>query len=160
MCDVFHLVGSFYTGSFRFRFYSQTPSRLPVRALLFQCSVCNHGGHQSCYRQYYLEQPMIDLPTLFLPPSHNARGRSSNRNPPSKPTDDDAASTSSVAPSVSDALSSQGDAASAISLPTSTVDTLSTQSPVRVNTMKLAGHPCAAGCGHYCWAANIYSDDL
>ncbi|KIM46428.1 hypothetical protein M413DRAFT_441521 [Hebeloma cylindrosporum] len=134
--------------------------RLPVRALLFQCSVCNHGGHQSCYRQYYLEQPMIDLPTLFLPLSHHARGRPSSRMPPSNPLDDDAMSTSSMAASVSDALSTQSDAASAISLPTSMADTLATQSPVRVNTMKLAGHPCAAGCGHHCWAANIYDDDL
>jgi hypothetical protein len=97
---------------------------------------------------------MIDLPSLFLP---NARGRPSNRNPPSIPTDDDTMSMSSVAASVSDALSSQNDAASEISLPTST---LATQSLVQVNAMKLAGHPCAAGCGHYCWAANIYSDDL
>lgn len=21
-------------------------------------------------------------------------------------------------------------------------------------TVKVVGHPCAAGCGHYCWAAN------
>ena len=140
--------------------FSQSFSRLPVRALLFQCSVCNHGGHQSCYRQYYLQQPLIDLPTSFLPQSHNVRGRPSNRNPPANPTDDDAMSTSSVAGSVSDALSSQSDATSAISFPTSTVDTVATQSSARVNTMKLAGHPCAAGCGHYCWAANIYSDDL
>jgi len=138
-----------------FQVYSQAPSHLPVRTLLFQCSVCNHGGHLSCYRRHYLEQPMTDLPSLFLP---NARGRPSHRNPPSIPTDDDAMST--LAASVSDALSSQSDAASAISLPTSTVDTLTTQSLVRVNTMGLVGHRCPAGCGHHCWAANTYDDDL
>ena len=25
---------------------------------------------------------------------------------------------------------------------------------------KLTGHPCAAGCGHFCWAANRDSEDL
>ncbi|KAH6910780.1 hypothetical protein BKA70DRAFT_1271501 [Coprinopsis sp. MPI-PUGE-AT-0042] len=41
---------------------------LPVRSLLFQCSVCKHGGHQACYRQFYLTHPMVDLPSVpFLP---------------------------------------------------------------------------------------------
>ena len=27
-------------------------------------------------------------------------------------------------------------------------------SPVQLRINKMAGHPCAAGCGHICWAAN------
>ncbi|KAF9235674.1 hypothetical protein BU15DRAFT_89510 [Melanogaster broomeanus] len=67
---------------------------LPVRTLLFQCSVCSHGGHQECYRRYYMERPMVELPVPSI-----ARERS------------------------------------------------------------LAGHPCAAGCGHFCWAAVGRSND-
>ncbi|KAF6744330.1 hypothetical protein DFP72DRAFT_929763 [Ephemerocybe angulata] len=44
---------------------------LPVRSLLFQRSVCQHGGHQSCYRRYYLHgncharAPHVLLPGLL-----------------------------------------------------------------------------------------------
>ncbi|KAG1739394.1 uncharacterized protein EDB91DRAFT_1134938 [Suillus paluster] len=86
---------------------------LPVRTLLFQCSVCMHGGHQECYRRYYMERPMVDIPA----PS-SARGRSLIRE-----RDDDVEEGEEV-------TSSEG---------------------WRERT--LAGHPCAAGCGHYCWAA-------
>ncbi|KAG0696924.1 hypothetical protein DFH29DRAFT_812461 [Suillus ampliporus] len=86
---------------------------LPVRTLLFQCSVCMHGGHQECYRRYYMERPMVDIPT-----SSSARGRSLVRE-----RDDDMEEGEEV-------TSCEG----------------------RLERT-LAGHPCAAGCGHYCWAA-------
>lgn len=117
-------------------------SRLPVRALLFQCAICHHGGHQACYRQYYLQQPMVDLPTTFLPPSTDSRGRSSIRPAPSIPEDD---------------------SSSMLSMQSSLADTQShvTESPVNVNRPgRLAGHPCAAGCGHFCWAANQDTDEV
>ncbi|KAL4080472.1 hypothetical protein J3A83DRAFT_4199450 [Scleroderma citrinum] len=47
---------------------------LPVRALLFQCSVCTHGGHQECYRRYYMERPMD-----MLTPAVGLRGRQLHR---------------------------------------------------------------------------------
>ncbi|KIY43394.1 hypothetical protein FISHEDRAFT_52780 [Fistulina hepatica ATCC 64428] len=47
---------------------------LPVCALLVQCSVCNHGGHQACYRQYYMNRPMDPIPD-GLSTSLELRGR-------------------------------------------------------------------------------------
>lgn len=85
--------------------------RLPVRTLLFQCSVCTHGGHQECYRRYHMGRPMVDIPT-----SLSARGRSLIRER------DDNGEGEEVTCS-----ESRGE-------------------------RTLAGHPCAAGCGHYCWA--------
>lgn len=107
-------------------------SRLPVRALLFQCSVCHHGGHQACYRQYYLQQPMVDLPSSFIP-TNDFRGRASMRMS-STSVEDDAGSTA---------------------------DTSGIPSPEQTHRpITLAGHPCAAGCGHFCWAANREWEEL
>ncbi|KAJ7709805.1 hypothetical protein B0H17DRAFT_238977 [Mycena rosella] len=61
----------------------QTPtscSRLPVRTLLFQCSICSHGGHQACYRRYYMEHPMVPIPSALVF-SQSERGRSRGRVP-------------------------------------------------------------------------------
>ncbi|KAG1883918.1 hypothetical protein F4604DRAFT_1648655 [Suillus subluteus] len=85
---------------------------LPVRTLLFQCSVCTHGGHQECYRRYHMGRPMVDIPT-----SLSARGRSLIRE-----RDDDEEERE-------EATYSEGR-----------------------GERTLAGHLCAAGCGHYCWA--------
>ncbi|KAJ7097842.1 hypothetical protein B0H15DRAFT_920560 [Mycena belliarum] len=50
--------------------------RLPVRALLIQCSICGHGGHQACYRRYYIDHPMVPIPTpMVLSPSERGRSR-------------------------------------------------------------------------------------
>jgi len=103
--------------------------RLPVRVLLFQCSVCSHGGHQECYRRYYMRRPMTELPTLFLPASE-LRGRSMTRD---------------VSPALGDDRNS----------PVGGFDHPVEHSPVQARqAAKLVGHPCAAGCGHYCWAAS------
>ncbi|KAF8960014.1 hypothetical protein BDZ97DRAFT_1922438 [Flammula alnicola] len=131
--------------------------RLPVRTLLFQCSICNHGGHQACYRQYYLQQPMVDLPTSFLP--NDSRGRTSIRKPPAS-VEDDSSSTISSHSSVADTSVSQNDASSTTSIPSGMPDTSAAQSPVHASSRTLVGHPCAAGCGHYCWAANMDAEDL
>lgn len=85
---------------------------LPVRTLLFQCSVCTHGGHQECYRRYHMGRPMVDIPT-----SLSARGRSLIRERDDNGEDGD------------EVTCSEGR-----------------------GERTLAGHPCAAGCGHYCWA--------
>ncbi|OJA08915.1 hypothetical protein AZE42_07365 [Rhizopogon vesiculosus] len=87
---------------------------LPVRTLLFQCSVCTHGGHQECYRRYYMDRPMVDIPAYS-----SARGRSLTR----EREDDGGEEREEI-------TSSQGQW-----------------------ERTLAGHPCAAGCGHFCWAA-------
>jgi len=115
-------------------------SRLPVRTLLFQCAVCNHGGHQSCYREYYMRQPMVDLPSSFLPPLTDSKDWTSTRNQ----------------------LNNEDDSSSTISSQSNPIDLSSvTESPLQPShkSAKLAGHPCAAGCGHFCWAANRDSED-
>ncbi|KAF5345968.1 hypothetical protein D9756_010921 [Leucocoprinus leucothites] len=100
-----------------------TICRLPVRNMLFQCSICHHGGHQSCYRQYYLNQPMVDIPPVSL---DQQRGRSATRTPSTDPPSGGSSSSYSPAsPGVQTKLGGRAE---------------------------LAGHPCAAGCGHYCWA--------
>ncbi|KAI6155834.1 hypothetical protein BKA82DRAFT_1008041 [Pisolithus tinctorius] len=80
---------------------------LPVRTLLFQCSVCTHGGHQECYRRYYMERPMDPLPSPTV-----SRGRLR------------------VTTDVDGTVQGNGK-----------------------GERHLAGHPCAAGCGHFCWVA-------
>ncbi|GLB41391.1 hypothetical protein LshimejAT787_0906060 [Lyophyllum shimeji] len=43
--------------------------RLPVRALLFQCSICSHGGHQACYRRTTRSCPWL----IYQGPSSKLR---------------------------------------------------------------------------------------
>lgn len=132
-------------------------SHLPVRSLLFQCSICHHGGHKSCYRRYYMETAMVELPaTSFLPPSptEEDRGRSLSRQLAVRSEDGDSTSVASTRTSTSivatSVASTQGSGG---------------QSPARTETdsnvpMKMLGHPCATGCGHYCWAVNVTHDVL
>ncbi|KAH7923852.1 hypothetical protein BV22DRAFT_1067906 [Leucogyrophana mollusca] len=88
---------------------------LPVRTLLFQCSVCTHGGHQECYWQYYMTRPMVEL---GLPLA--SRGRTIARE-----EDGDEGGEGPTRPAAS----------------------------MWRNEAGIVGHPCAAGCGHFCWAA-------
>jgi len=78
---------------------------------------------------------MVDLPTVSLPPPAEEE---LPRPPLSAPIfDGDSASTISIATEVSP-----------FDIP-------------EVGRMtKLKGHPCAAGCGHFCWAASGEMDDL
>ena len=116
-------------------------SRLPVRTLLFLCAVCDHGGHQSCYREYYTKQPMVDLPSSS-PQLTDPRDHPSTRN--QQNNEDDSISTTSSQSNL--------------------IDSFVSESPLQTHqnpkSAKLAGHPCAAGCGHLCWAANRGSEDL
>ncbi|KAF7338217.1 WD-REPEATS-REGION domain-containing protein [Mycena venus] len=98
--------------------------RLPVRSLLFQCSICHHGGHQACYRRYYMEHPMVPIPSSSVFSLSESRGRRRGR-----AVDDDAAPVGSM----------QDD---------------SPEIPFKSSqTQKHLGHPCVSGCGHWCWAA-------
>jgi len=116
-------------------------SHLPVQSLLFQCAICSHGGHQACYRRFYGEIPLALLPApqapspgspmKFLPRHYRSASASRSKDRES----DDA--TDIVAPDDS--------------FDTSTV----TPAP-----RQLMGHPCAAGCGHFCWVANFREDDM
>ncbi|KDQ51501.1 hypothetical protein JAAARDRAFT_210996 [Jaapia argillacea MUCL 33604] len=107
---------------------------LPVKTLLFQCSVCSHGGHQECYRRYYMERPMVELPqTALLQPSEK-RGRTISRASPfmGGVGQDDAAPSAGV------------------DLPPENSDSTGLSTPHNA----ILGHPCAAGCGHFCWAVH------
>lgn len=85
-------------------------------------------------------QPMVDLPSSFLSQPTDSRDRPSTRNQ----------------------LNYEDDCSSTISSQSNTADPSVTESPpqVRKSSAKLAGHPCAAGCGHFCWAASRDSEDL
>lgn len=117
------------------------PSRLPVRNMLFQCSICRHGGHQSCYRQFYLNQPMVDLPPAYTAAEDESRGRSSTR------TD------STLHEFVNRSESTVG----AHDYHQTPVGSGGGGGGLLMGAMmvggELVGHPCAAGCGHFCWAA-------
>ncbi|KAJ7125451.1 hypothetical protein C8R43DRAFT_1030196 [Mycena crocata] len=99
--------------------------RLPVRSLLFQCSICNHGGHQACYRRYYMEHPMVSMPSVLVLSQSEGRGRSRARTP-------------------------EGETATLVS----SHEDLSRNPSLAGQTQKRLGHPCVSGCGHWCWATN------
>lgn len=115
-------------------------SHLPVKSMLFQCAVCSHGGHQACYRRFYAEIPLALLPTpqapspgspLRLPP-RLYRSTSTSR---SKDRESD-------------------DATDVVALDDGFDTSTVTPAP-----RQLMGHPCAAGCGHFCWVANFREED-
>jgi len=109
---------------------------LPVKSMLFQCAICSHGGHQTCYRQFYAKIPLVLLPTPLVPSTasplkvHRRLTRSTSR-------------------------SNDGEADDSNAPPDFSFDT-STVTPA--SSSQLLGHPCAAGCGHFCWVANIRED--
>ena len=117
-------------------------SHLPVKTMLFQCAICSHGGHQACYRRFYTEIPLAVLPA---PPQAPSSG-SPMKFPPRLYR----------SASVSRSKDREGDDAADIVAPDDSFDT-STVTPA---PRQLMGHPCAAGCGHFCWVANFREDDL
>ncbi len=120
-------------------------SRLPVRALLFSALFATNGGHSECFRQYYLQHPMVDLPTSI--PTRDLRGRSSMRQSPG-PEDPTPLATNQSS-SLSD-LSSQADSHSMTSVLSSVADTTTAQSPAQSTGHKLVGHPlCSGGVGTF-----------
>ena len=58
----------------------------------------------------------------------------------------------------------EDDSISMTSSQSNLIDSFVSESPLQTHqdrkSAKLAGHPCAAGCGHFCWAANRDSEDL
>ncbi|CAL1708081.1 unnamed protein product [Somion occarium] len=133
---------------------------LPVRAMLFKCTVCMHGGHQECYQMYYLRRPMIEikphqppvpqpLPAPPRPPTPSLvhQGKPPTRGRALSRVADDV-SDDGVSAIVKDGNSDGGGPAGV-------------GGGVR-GSMAVLGHPCAAGCGHYCWAASdaLYSQPL
>ncbi|EKM54156.1 uncharacterized protein PHACADRAFT_257792 [Phanerochaete carnosa HHB-10118-sp] len=117
--------------------------RLPVRALLFTCPVCMHGGHQSCYQQYYLSRPLVQISTTSVAGSD-----------PSSQSD----SPATDAPRLRRAASKTGDGEGSddgASTRDGEEGSLAIRFPDSTEgKLVLSGYPCAAGCGHYCWATN------
>ena len=108
-------------------------SHLPVKSMLFHCNICSHGGHQNCYTQFYAKMPLVLLPTPLVPSTFKPQHR--------------------VTRSTSRSNDGEGDDTNATfdcSFDTSTVTPASSS--------QLFGHPCAAGCGHFCWVANLSED--
>ncbi|KAI9462992.1 hypothetical protein HD554DRAFT_2206502 [Boletus coccyginus] len=89
---------------------------LPVRTLFFRCLVCSHGGHQDCYRRYYMGRPMVELAMPLIP-----RGRRLQRE-----------------------REGEGEGEGKVE---------EGRGREQARERGMAGHPCAAGCGHFCWAA-------
>lgn len=79
---------------------------------------------------------MSDLPNTLLSSSINVRGYQSPKQPPS-----------STLNTVEDDSSSTVSHSSAVEVPV-----MNLEEPDQL--AKLRGHPCAAGCGHFCWAAS------
>ncbi|KAF7294862.1 WD-REPEATS-REGION domain-containing protein [Mycena indigotica] len=52
--------------------------RLPVRTLLFQCEICQHGGHQACYRRLLFQQTMAPIASPVLEKRGRRRARDNN----------------------------------------------------------------------------------
>ncbi|TFK63945.1 WD40 repeat-like protein [Pluteus cervinus] len=123
-----YLPGEVFRGGFTFCMGCKvaasvcTICRLPVKGLLFECPVCTHGGHQACYRDYYGRRPMVNLPR---------RGYSTLQ-------------------LQEDELSSPRSGDDETSTVSSSIGTIDPPTSVSVHQKTLVGHPCAAGCGHYC----------
>ena len=120
-------------------------SRLPVRALLFHCAICTHGGHQACYRRYYAQRPLVDLPGSSIPTTTtiNSDAPAMLQRSGSGSTDEDAGSTTSTFNSLFEP----------------SVESSPLRMSQRTFQSRLAGRLCAAGCGHFCWATNAISDE-
>ena len=118
-------------------------SHLPVRALLFKCPVCMHGGHHECYSAYYARIPMVSVPKV-QPPSMT-----------SKQTQINASSSPSSQPATRERRMSRSGEPGSVEDGEATSSTEGQSEPgVGVRDEAIMGRPCAAGCGHFCWAAN------
>ncbi|KAI8974589.1 hypothetical protein BD414DRAFT_498136 [Trametes punicea] len=135
-----------YCPSCQFNISKCSICHLPVRSLMFQCSVCLHGGHQECYRTY-LRRPPDEISPPPPPPSVRvgrsfdrelARGRALSRTGSTTIGDGES----------DDGGSAQGEG-------DGTTGSYSSAKGVVISSSNfMLGHPCAAGCGHHCWTVN------
>ncbi|KAH9977109.1 hypothetical protein BGW80DRAFT_1287386 [Lactifluus volemus] len=113
---------------------------LPVKSMLFHCTVCSHGGHQACYRRFYAEMPLVVLPTPHPPSPASPLIKQPVPPPPDR--------------SASRSKDRGGDDVADIALDHS----FDASTIVPPTPRPLMGHSCAAGCGHICWVANFRDD--
>lgn len=110
-------------------------SHLPVKGLGVNCSICGHGGHWSCYRRLRSERPLVEK--ICSTPDGREQNESAPRSPPRGRVSSDVTGM----PEVEQAAAPVG----ARELPTDLESRLAEKEKVR-----LVGHLCAAGCGHWC----------
>jgi len=95
---------------------------------MFHCPGCMHGGHQKCYKEYYSTRTVEPLPTP-APSQSPTRPRASSTSvvgSEDEPTPPGSEIRDVLVSGIARSLSLRG---------------------------QLSGYPCAAGCGHYCWAS-------
>jgi len=105
--------------------YLDHGSHLPVRGLWLHCGGCSHGGHHSCYRQFYSTFSFDPVSGSIL----------DSPSPATQPT-----------PHLS-----SGPTAATLA-PSQTRPEASHSTEFNTGRRKLHGLPCATGCGHLCFA--------
>ncbi|KAG8907882.1 hypothetical protein FRB99_001741 [Tulasnella sp. 403] len=157
--------------------------RLPVKGLHFFCPVCTHGGHHECYRQYYLRRPMLPTtPAANGTPGTDGWGLAVLTKPPEKEKqvpqvegeyyargdrrDSDPLDPKSIVAAGLNSVASTMGLAIGVGKEKEKVEKEKEKEPVRERLggpregasagvgKKVVGHPCAAGCGHFCWIMN------
>ena len=109
-----------------------------------------HGGHQKCYKMYYLRRPTVNLKSqqpatppqqaTVVPLTPSLQSKPIPRGRTLSKLDD--VSDDGFSASGKDGSSEAGESVGgAVGI-------------VGKKPMSILGHPCAAGCGHYCWAAS------
>ncbi|KZT53225.1 WD40 repeat-like protein [Calocera cornea HHB12733] len=131
---------------------------LPSKGLFFLCPTCGHGGHEECFKDYYLSHPMdnvhIFLQTTQVLPPHSLRG---NRHSISDASQLDEEDRTGRAPNAKRLRRGPGRVH-----PVEAADDSEDESQKarfwerkrRIGKRVLLGHPCVAGCGHVCWVSN------
>ncbi|KAL4244097.1 GATOR2 complex protein WDR24 [Abortiporus biennis] len=131
---------------------------LPVRGLLFKCPICMHGGHSKCYQAYYTNpnQPRIPLPIYTGSGAISSativpldRGRTTSLR--SINTNEDIIGGDEDVGSGDDKGGSNGGSGGG------TLGGGGGSSTDVGGSEGVVGYPCAAGCGHFCWAASSSS---
>ncbi|KAI0929589.1 hypothetical protein AcV7_005082 [Taiwanofungus camphoratus] len=123
---------------------------MPVRALLFKCSICMHGGHQECYSKFYRKTRVaVEIST---PPSSPHRRPHASPNPGAVPERARGRATSRSGSTIGGDSDGGSDDSAGLRYGDSRFgeDNGLFIGPMHV----LRGYPCAAGCGHYCWITN------
>ncbi|KAF8519696.1 hypothetical protein JB92DRAFT_1977542 [Gautieria morchelliformis] len=138
---------------------------VPVRKLLIHCATCGHGGHQACYREFYLARPLTELPThaagafpYGTMDSYSSTDTSSATYYSFSDSSEHAARGEDAAEddddSEQDGSGGRGSDKDRGKEELREYEASTGNNTERRPNMRILGHACAAGCGHWCWAAN------
>jgi SEA/GATOR complex protein SEA2/WDR24 len=136
-----------------------------VRKLLVHCPTCGHGGHQACYREFYLTRPLTELPTHTAGPFPYGTTDSYSSTDTSTATYYSFSDSSEHGTRGEDAVEDDDDSEQDGSGGRGSdkdkgreelreYEASAGNNSERRPNMRILGHACAAGCGHWCWAAN------